>query len=500
MQKLSWIFFWLMLWAKAFSQPSMTTGNTYPKPLSYGPFPSPAQLHWQSLQMIAIVHFGLNTFTNQEWGYGDVPPDSFHPTQFDPDQIVRAAKAAGIKGIILVAKHHDGFCLWPTRTTSYSVAASAWRQGKGDVVKAFAEACRKAGLAFGLYCSPWDRHSAYYGQYRYVQLYRQQWEELASQYGPLFECWFDGANGGTGYYGGARENRRIDRSRYYGWDTTWTLIRRLQPGAVIFSDVGPDVRWVGNEKGYAADSTWETFTPQSPDDRPPAPGHVQTAYSPFGTKDGRYWMPAECDVPLRPGWFYHPEEQGKQKTPYQLWEIYIHSVGRGAVLNLGLAPTPQGKLDTQDVRILDTFGKWLRQAFAHNLAEKASLQLNAPADLIPSPSMHALTDRNDTTDGIVADTLQHLCFTLQWPTPQAFTLLQLKEDIRFGQHIQDATIEAHTTEGWKQITKLYGVGANRIVELPEPLTTAALRISIHTKAGLALSEIGVYNFRPPVNW
>jgi len=466
------------------------------KPIS--PVPSPAQLRWQSLQMIAIVHFGLNTFTNQEWGYGDVSPDQFQPRHFDADQVVRAAKAAGIKGIILVAKHHDGFCLWPTKTTNYQVSASSWMNGKGDVVRAFVDACRREGLAFGLYCSPWDRHSADYGTYRYVQLYREQWRELATQYGPLFECWFDGANGGSGYYGGARESRIIDRSHYYGWDTTWALIRRWQPGAVIFSDVGPDVRWVGNERGYAADSTWETFTPQSPDHRPPAPGHVLTRYSPYGTDRGKYWMPAECDVPLRPGWFYHSADEGKQKTPEQLWEIYVHSVGRGGVMNLGLAPTPDGVLDTQDVRVLHTFGEWLQQAFSRNLVKQAQLQTSLDSHSSSTQElMPLLTDGNDTTDWITSDSTDDLNFTLRWKQPQTFTLVQLKEDIRYGQHIRWVRVEALTDNGWQLLARVSGIGANRIIELETPIAAQALRLHIHTRAGCALSELGVYDFPHP---
>ncbi|SFV34856.1 alpha-L-fucosidase [Thermoflavifilum thermophilum] len=463
------------------------------------PLPTAAQLHWQSLQMIAIIHFGLNTFTNQEWGYGDVSPNTFHPARFDPDQIVEAAKAAGIRGIILVAKHHDGFCLWPTKTTDYSVRASSWMQGQGDVVRAFAEACRRAGLAFGIYCSPWDRHSADYGNYRYVQLYRQQWQELATQYGPLFECWFDGANGGTGYYGGAREKRIIDRSHYYGWDTTWALIRHWQPGAVIFSDVGPDVRWVGNERGYAADSTWETFTPQSPDNQPPAPGHVLTRYSPYGTANGKFWMPTECDVPLRPGWFYHPEEEGKQKTPQQLWEIYVHSVGRAGVMNLGLAPTPDGILDTQDVRILRAFGTFLKQVFDTNLLKTA--RLTGPEGMSKANAarlLQRLTDGHDTTGWLTPATWHSANLVCTWPRPQTFRLIQLKEDIRFGQHIRQVRVEAMTSKGWETLARVRGIGANRLIELPTPVTTRALRFHIETKQGFALSEMGIYSyFQPP---
>ncbi|MCL6524833.1 MAG: alpha-L-fucosidase [Thermoflavifilum sp.] len=466
----------------------------------FGAVPTPAQLRWQSLQMIAIVHFGLNTFTHQEWGYGDVPPNIFQPQHFDAMQIVRAAKAAGIRGIILVAKHHDGFCLWPTKTTDYNIAASSWMNGKGDVVRAFADACREAQLAFGVYCSPWDRHSGDYGSYRYVELYRQQWKELATRYGPLFECWFDGANGGTGYYGGARENRVIDRSHYYGWDTTWAMIRQLQPGAVIFSDVGPDVRWVGNENGYAADSTWETFTPESPDANYPAPGHVQTQYLPYGTRMGKYWMPAECDVPLRPGWFYHPQDEGKQKTPEQLWEIYVHSVGRAGVMNLGLAPTPEGLLDTQDVQILQAFGEILRQTFAHNLASTAHLVANniRAADTRRYGIAH-LINKSDSLFWATDDSVSEAVLTLYWRRPQQFNLIQLKEYIRYGQRIDVVIVEIRTPQGWNTVATVHGIGANRLIELPDEVKTNALRIRMKPLSvsnmlptGMFLNKIGVY--------
>ncbi len=229
---------------------------TPPKP--YGVLPSERQLQWHEKEMYVLVHFTPTTFENKEWGYGDADPSIFNPTQFDARQIVSAVRAGGFKGLILVAKHHDGFALWPTKTTTYNISRSPFRDGKGDMVKEFADACRAGGLSFGVYCSPWDRNSPVYGTPEYVSIYREQLRELYTNYGPLFMSWHDGANGGDGYYGGARTSRKIDRSVYYGWDTTWAMTRSLQPGAAIFSDIGWDVRWVGNERGEAAPTSWST--------------------------------------------------------------------------------------------------------------------------------------------------------------------------------------------------------------------------------------------------
>src|SRR5205823_14340045 len=223
--------------------------------------------------------------------------------------IVGAARAGGFKGIVVVAKHHDGLCLWQTKTTAHSIAKSKWKNGKGDIMKEYQNACNALDMKLGIYCSPWDRNNPEYGRPPYLDIYRKQLKELYSNYGPLFMSWHDGANGGDGYYGGANERRNIDRTTYYDWDSTWHITRVMQPNAVIFGDVGPDVRWVGNEKGHAGETCWATYTPHAPDpEKTPGNGYVKDYEGTEGHRDGKFWMPAECDVPLRPGWFYHEEQ------------------------------------------------------------------------------------------------------------------------------------------------------------------------------------------------
>ena len=267
-----------------------------PSPLA--PVPSARQLAWEDLEFYGFLHFGMNTFTDKEWGDGSEAERTFNPTALDARQWARVARDAGMKGLILVAKHHDGFCLWPSAYTRHSVKDSPWKNGHGDVVAELAAACHEYGLKLGVYLSPWDRNRADYGSAAYLEYYRAQLRELLTGYGQLFEVWFDGANGGDGYYGGARERRTIDSSTYYQWPDTWSLVRALQPSAVMFSDAGPDVRWVGNERGVAFETSWNPINlaglyPGDP------------AYPPLasGRPDGADWVPPEVDVSIRPGWF-----------------------------------------------------------------------------------------------------------------------------------------------------------------------------------------------------
>ena len=315
--------------------PSLCLAAEPPSP--YGPLPSARQLEWQQMEIVGFVHFTVNTFTDREWGNGDEDEKVFNPTDFDADQIVRAFRDGGIKELILTCKHHDGFCLWPSKYTEHSVKNSPWKNGKGDVVKAISDACRRYGLKFGVYLSPWDRNHKDYARPEYLTYYRNQLRELLTDYGPIFEVWFDGANGGDGYYGGARERRSIDNRTYYDWPNTWSIVRDLQPMACMFSDAGPDIRWVGNEQGVAGETCWATLNAADF-----APGRANEKRLNAGDRPGTDWMPAECDVSIRPGWFYHASEDRRVKTPRQLLDLYFKSVGRGATLMLNVPPDRRG--------------------------------------------------------------------------------------------------------------------------------------------------------------
>lgn len=461
-----------------------------PKP--YGAVPSARQLKWHETEMYNIVHFTPTTFEDKEWGYGDANPTTFNPSNFDAEQIVRAAKAGGSKGIVFVAKHHDGFCLWPTKTTDYNISKSPFRNGKGDMVREMMLACQKYGLKLGLYCSPWDRNNASYGTDKYLAIYQAQLKELYTNYGPLFMSWHDGANGGDGYYGGARESRKINNLTYYDWDKTWAITRKLQPNANIFSDVGWDVRWVGNERGFANETSWATFTPTSADGKSKGvPGNANDYDAPTGTRNGEKWIPAECDVPLRPGWFYHASQDGKSKTPQQLLDLYYKSVGRGAALDLGLSPDKTGQLHNDDVVILKAFGEILRKTFATNLAKTA--QVSATEGRGAAFATKNILDNNHQTYWASKDEATTPEFTLTWKTPVTFNILSLREAIALGQRIEEFKLDVWEKGAWKEIHTGTSVGALRLVRLPNYYSTEKIRVRI-TKSPVAVtvSELGIY--------
>ena len=461
-------------------------------PAPYGALPSARQLKWHETEVYGLVHFTPTTFENKEWGYGDANPGIFNPKDFDADKIVAAFKAGGLKGLVLVAKHHDGFALWPTKTTSYNISQSPFRNGKGDMVREFEQACRKAGLKFGVYCSPWDRNNSLYGSFEYVKVYREQLRELYTQYGELFMSWHDGANGGDGYYGGARTTKKIDRNTYYGWDTTWAITRKLQPMANLFSDIGWDVRWVGNESGFAGETSWATFTPvPAKGESKTFPGNLDHTQNPFGTRGGKNWVPAECDVPLRPGWFWHPEQKGKTKTPEKLFDLYLKSVGRGAALDLGIAPDTRGLLDEEDIRSLEGFGKLVAGSFQDNLLSTA--QIKASDTRGKDFPVKNLTDNNWNTYWATKDEANSPVIEASWKTAQTFDLIRLREYIPLGQRIESFEVEAMVDGSWKKIAASTSVGACRIIALDAPITTTAIRLRItDSPVAVTLSEIGVY--------
>ena len=336
------------------------------------PVPSPAQLAWQQDELALFLHFGVNTFTNREWGDGTENPGIFAPAALDARQWARSARAAGFKAMILTAKHHDGFCLWPTRTTGHSVAQSPWRGGSGDLVREFVEACRAEGLKPGLYCSPWDRNAPAYGDSpRYNAMYMEQLTELLTNYGEIHEVWFDGANGE-----GPNGKRQT-----YDWPTTFGLVKRLQPRSVIFSDAGPDVRWIGNEHGTAGDPNWSIVKPELvPYPGVSGPGVIEALQ--HGNPDGTVWRPGETDVSIRPGWFYHPAEDEKVRSVENLVELYFTSVGRNSKLLLNIPPTRSGLLHETDVARLLGMREQLDRMFAVDLTRQGELGRRLPISII----------------------------------------------------------------------------------------------------------------------
>ena len=329
------------------------------KPLSI--VPTAQQMAYQEMELIGFIHFGVNTFMDKEWGYGDEDPEIFNPVNLDVEQWAKTAKEAGLKQLILTAKHHDGFCLWPSEYTEHSVKNSPWKNGKGDVIREFVDACNKFDLKVGLYLSPWDRNHAEYGRPEYVKYYHNQLRELLSNYGDVSEVWFDGANGGDGYYGGARESRKIDREKYYQWDAIINIVRELQPNAVIFSDKG-DVRWIGNENGYAGETNWSLIKRE----KLAIGGSDQQAYLNSGDENGTSWSVGECDVSIRPGWFYHEKQDSLVKSLDDLKKIYFASVGRNATLLINIPPNKNGLWHQIDVnKLLDSWYKSFPESFYH---------------------------------------------------------------------------------------------------------------------------------------
>ncbi len=456
-----------------------------PKP--FGPVPTPRQLAWHEMEFYGFCHFTVDTFTDKEWGDGDEPESVFNPTDFSARQIVQTAKDAGMKGLILTCKHHDGFCLWPSQFTDHSVKNSPWKNGHGDVVRELSDACRQAGLKFGIYLSPWDRHSALYGRPEYLTYYRNQLRELLTQYGPIFEVWFDGANGGDGYYGGARERRNIDRKTYYDWGTTRALVRQLMPQAVMFSDGGPDVRWVGNERGMAGDPCWATLNGADF-----FPGEADEKRLNSGDRPGTDWIPAECDVSIRPGWFYHASENGRIKTPAQLLDIYYQSVGRGASMLLNLPPDRRGRIPNADVAVLREFRRMLNATFAKNLAQHATIRASntrgGSKDFAPE---HLLDHRANTywaTDDEV--TTPEVIFDLRHQV--TFNVVSLREYLPLGQRIEAFALDQWQNGQWVQFAGGTSIGNHRLIR-GEPITTEKVRLRV-TKAPVcpALREFGLF--------
>ncbi len=470
-----------------------TTTHAAEPPAPYGAVPTERQLAWHELEYYGFLHFTMNTFTGKEWGYGDETLETFNPTELDVNQWVRVAKDAGMKGLILTCKHHDGFVLWPSKYTEHSIANTPYKDGKGDIVGELAAACKEAGLTFGVYLSPWDRNHPEYGRPAYVEYFRNQLRELLTNYGTIQEVWFDGANGGDGYYGGAKEERRIDRSTYYGWDETWALVRELQPNAILFSDIGPDIRWVGNEKGFAGDPSWATYTPHGVEEgQAPAPGLVKYKEGVNGHADGEQWLPAEVDVSIRPGWFYHEDQNDKVRTPENLLNLYYQSVGRGASLLLNIPPDPRGLIHDADIASLLEFRAMRDSIFDVNLAA------NATVDDAPVRGDDAQFAASNLLDGDLktywstddATTTASVSITLD--REQTFNHIVLQEYIALGQRVREFSVDAWVDGAWKQIAKGTSIGYKRILKT-EPVTTTKVRLNIDAAAACpAMASFELY--------
>jgi alpha-L-fucosidase len=459
------------------------------------PVPSQRQLAWHELEYYAFIHFGINTFTGKEWGYGDESPAVFNPTDFDADATVRLFRDAGMRAVILTAKHHDGFCLWPSMLTEYSVKNSPGfiRNGNVDVVKDFSEACRRYGLKFGVYLSPWDRNHPEYGRREYIEYYRAHLTELLTGYGDIAQVWFDGAMGGDGYYGGARERRIIDFSTYYEWEETWALVRRLQPNAVIFSDVGPDIRWVGNEEGFAGETNWAMYSPSARDGGIPALGNTRYLEGIEGHRDGENWIPAECDVSIRPGWFYHEEEDSLVKSPETLLDLYFRSVGRNASLLLNVPLDRRGRIAAPDSTSLMEFKHLRDMLFARDYAAGSAA---TGSNIRGNDRMFAaenVTDGNPQTYWATDDTVTEASIIVRLQNPTTFDVLMLREYIPLGQRVESFTVEHWDGSEWREIIPGTTIGYKRLLRFP-PVTTDAIRLVIHSsRAAPLISTVSIHS-------
>lgn len=449
--------------------------------------PAPTQVEYQKMEFIGFIHFTVNTFTDKEWGYGDESEQVFNPTGFDPGQWARVAKSVGMKELILTAKHHDGFCLWPSRYTEHSVKNSPWKNGKGDIVREFVDACQKYGLKVGLYLSPWDRNHADYGTPAYIEYYWNQLKELLKEYGEISEIWFDGANGGTGYYGGADESRHIDRTTYYRWDETWSIVKSLQPRILIFSDAGPDIRWIGNEKGYAGETNWSTINSDAI-----IVGAADQDYLNSGDPNGKNWVVPLCNTSIRPGWFYHESENDLVKTPVELVDVYYKSVGRNGVLLLNVPPDKRGLFHENDIKALREFKSILDGTFRTNLASgkkvEASNYRMRHKKFAPSNIVDGDVDSYWATD----DNIRQATLEIDLGGPVLFDRILIQEPIRFGQRISKFEILGRIDGKWISLAQGTTIGYKRLLQI-SPVDADKIRLILKESNNIpSISNFGLF--------
>lgn len=528
-------------------------------PAPVGPLPTQNQVDWQRMETYAFIHFGPNTFGDREWGYGDAPVESFAPTRLDCEQWAKTVKEAGMKGIILTAKHHDGFCLWPTKYTDYSVRNAGVNRGyegtrvRGDensssaegnlappyprtpappnnlasfdVVGSLAAACKKYGLKLGLYLSPWDRHQAFYGTPLYVEYFHAQLEELLTQYGELFEVWFDGANGGDGWYGGAKETRKIDRRTYYDYARAHDAIARLQPHAVIFSDGGPGCRWVGNEEGHADATNWSFLRIKEV-----YPGYEHYKELQSGHADGDTWVASECNTSIRPGWFYHEREDSKVKSVADLTDLYYRSVGHNGTFLLNFPVDKDGLIHPIDSAHAVDYHKQVASELSNNLLKKAKVKASSvrngfrgyestgvrgyensgkgnlapshPRTLVPSKNLPTndfgvknLTDGNFDTYWATPDGVKTATLDITFKGRQRLNRLMLQEYIPLGQRVKRFSVEYLDGKNWlplKVNEATTTIGYKRLLRF-KTITTNRLRIRFEEARGpLCINGLGAY--------
>lgn len=428
-------------------------GNNQPEAVF--PVPTEEQIEWHKLETYAFIHFGLNTYNDLEWGYGNTPVSTFNPINLDCEQWVTTLKQCGMKGVILTAKHHDGFCLWQTETTDYSIANSPYKNGKGDMVKELSDACRKHGLKFGLYLSPWDRNNSEYGREDYVETYHKQIDELTSNYGELFEFWFDGANGGNGYYGGTNESRSIDAKNYYDYERARDTILKRHPNAMIFGGTCQTIRWVGNEQGWAGDTDWCMINPELSDN---------TKHLNHGSENGTHWIPAEVDVSIRPGWFYHKREDHQVRTLAHLIDIYYRSVGHNANLLLNFPINLDGKIPALDSLRATEWHEVIVNDFKDNILKNAEVRVDNERGR--KFKAENVIDGNWDTYWATEDDYDFGTISFSFDKPVKMNRVVLQEYIPLGQRVKDFYMEGELNGKWFKINPydtLSTIGYKRIV-------------------------------------
>ncbi|OLY93672.1 alpha-L-fucosidase [Cnuella takakiae] len=448
-------------------------------PQPVGPVPTKAQWEWQQMEYYMFIHFGPNTFTNKEWGHGDEDPKVFLPTRLDARQWARTARDAGMKAIIITAKHHDGFCLWPSQYSKHTVRESNWKEGKGDVLRELSEACQAYGLKFGVYLSPWDRNHPAYGTPEYNTVFANTLQEVLSGYGPVFEQWFDGANG-EGPNG---------KKQAYDWPLFHQAVYRNQPQAIIFSDVGPGARWVGNENGYAGTTNWSRITTEG---FTPGAGAPATRVLNQGEETGRQWVPAECDVSIRPGWFYSPDTDDKVKSVADLMSIYEGSVGRNANFLLNVPVDREGLIHRNDSSRLMEFRAARDAIYGRNLAKGQKVVASNTRANSVNFAASRLTDGDIDTYWCTNDAERSASLEVQLAKPARVDRVLLQEYLPLGQRVKSFTVEVWDGKAFRKVQEGTTVGYKRVVKF-EPVTTGRVRIRItDAVAAPVLSEVQLF--------